>query len=79
MLTRKQDKNDKQVKSITKAIHLIKVQTYNCVDTSNKSILFMRQKGKKQINLELIFHTKIIYSLKNNTSIAFYFLYNRNF
>ena len=67
-------KMGQSIKSNTKAIDLIKVQTYNCVDTSNNSILFKKQKDEKQMNLESILHIKIIYSLKNNISIAFYFL-----
>ena len=64
MYLTKTDKTDKTIKSSTEAIELIKVQTYNCIDTSNNSILFTRQKDKKQKNLELILHTKIVYSLK---------------
>ena len=68
-----------KIQSITKAKALMKVQTYNCFDTSNNSVLFTRQKDKKQMDIELIFHTKITYSLKNNISTAFYFSYNQNF
>ena len=65
-----------KIKSITEAIDLIKVQTYNCIDTSNNSILFTRlNRIKNKTNLQLFLNTKIIYLIKNNISIAFYFLY----
>ena len=56
--------NGWKIKVSLSAIVLIKVQTYNCIDTINNSILFTRQKDKKQMNPELILHNKIIHSLK---------------